>query len=175
MEEFKDIPWYEGKYQASNLGFIKSLLNKKILSAYQHSNKYLTVQLCYDWQIKRHLVHRLVALTFLINTEERKTVNHKNWIRDDNRLENLEWNTYSENLKHKYQSLWYKGAFNWKFWKDNPSSKRFAQYTLEWVLIKEWHWVYNIWKELWITPSWITAVCRWVRKTAWGFIWKYLD
>jgi len=176
-EIWKDIPGYEGKYMANKIGDIKSLpkytqKSWRILSSYKHKNWYLTVQLCFDGDIKRHLVHRLVLSTFI--WESKLDCNHKNWIRDDNRLENLEWCTRSDNLKHKYRELWYKWAFKWKFWKDHHSSKKLGQYDLDWILVKEWYWAYYAWRELWITPSWITAVCRWNRKTAWGFIWKYI-
>ena len=129
MEIWRDIIWYEWLYQASTFGRIKSLdygrwkkWKPKIMKL--QKSKYLMVKLCKDWLQKRFSVHRLVWLTFL--KHEKETINHKDWNKFNNNIENLEWATLSENLKHKYRVLWYKNHFHynhpykWKFWKDHP-------------------------------------------------------
>lgn len=105
-EIWKDIPNYEGLYQASNLGRIKSLKRKgakeKILKGFYDEFGYLRVALCKNNEIKKYKVHRLIAITFISNPNNYKQVNHDNGIKDDNRVENLEWCTPSYNTKHSY-------------------------------------------------------------------------
>lgn len=97
-EIWKDIPGYEGKYQASTLGRIKSLLRgTRILRLFDKGNGYLKVSLGYANQ---YLVHRLIARTFLSNTAKRPDVNHINSNRSDNRVANLEWITRKGNQRH---------------------------------------------------------------------------
>lgn len=120
MEEiWKDIPNYEGIYQASNLGRIKSLKfgKERVLRHGLHKVGY-----CYIYLYKRgkgitNLVHRLVAIAFL--GESDLQVNHKNGIKSDNRLENLEYCTGSENNKHAYDI----GLKAGRKGENNPSSK----------------------------------------------------
>lgn len=100
IEIFKDIPWYEWIYQVSNLWNIISLWNEfsrkeKRLKFDYTKHWYCKVQLNQYWIRKKFLVHRLVMLTFVWpSTLE---VNHINHITDDNRLDNLEYVTSSEN------------------------------------------------------------------------------
>lgn len=122
MEEvWKDIPGYEGLYQVSNLGRVKSLeryVFDRVAKHYQPeqikkpSNKkskdgsakgYLILQLYRDNKAKNCYIHRLVAEAFIPNPENKKTVNHKNGDKHDNRAENLEWTTYKENNNHAYK------------------------------------------------------------------------
>ncbi len=106
-EVWKDIIGYEGLYQVSDLGRVKSLsrtsgvrtLKEKILSTKKNANGYCHVELK-KGITKTFKVHRLVALMFLENKEGKLCVNHKNSIRDDNIVENLEWCTYKENAQH---------------------------------------------------------------------------
>ena len=118
MEEiFKDIPNYEGYYQVSNLGNVKSLtkvvngksgglrkLNELILKPRIDTNGYLIVSLCKDSVSKTKKIHKLVAICFLnhIPNGFNLVVNHKNFIRTDNRLENLEIVTMRENSNQKH-------------------------------------------------------------------------
>ena len=107
MEEvWKDIEGYEGLYQVSNLGNVKSLVDsngvarEKILKPIIASNWYLKVDLCKNKTKKRFLVHRLVAKAFIENTNNYPCVNHKDESRINNVVENLEWCTYKYNSNY---------------------------------------------------------------------------
>jgi hypothetical protein len=100
-EKWKDIEGYEGLYQISNLGRVKSFKkNNKSYIMKQSNGKYPSVSFYKNGKEKRFLVHRLVAKSFLTNTENKGTVNHINGIKTDNRVENLEWCTQKENIHH---------------------------------------------------------------------------
>ena len=108
-EIFKDIKNYEGLYQVSNLGNIKSLnyRNKNIehfLSQGVNQFGYKFVVLCKDNKQKNFRVHRLVASAFIPNPNNYKIVNHKDGDKQNNSYDNLEWCTYSENLTHAYET-----------------------------------------------------------------------
>ena len=115
-ELWKDIPNYEGLYMASNLGRIKSLdrkrKNKKkgyttitlygrLLKSAIDRDGYLNVVLCNDNGHKTYKVHQLIAITFIDNINRYPEVHHKNNIRNDNRLNNLEWTTNKINQFYK--------------------------------------------------------------------------
>ena len=106
MEIWKDIKGYEGMYQASNLGQIKSLKLKKekILKQCKNEHGYLVVNLCKNGKWKTCRVHRLIADTFIPNPENKPCVNHINGQKDDNNIKNLEFCTYSENMFHAYKN-----------------------------------------------------------------------
>jgi len=114
MEIWKDIKGYEGKYQVSNLGRVKSLERKtkylKSLKSVKETflkeriNRYGYVQaILYNDKPKTVYTHRLVAIAFIPNTENKSDVNHKNGIKIDNREENLEWATRKENINHSFE------------------------------------------------------------------------
>src|SRR5690606_26581156 len=102
-EIWKDIKGFEGIYQASPNGYVKSLgvrynNGEVILKGGLTRSGYLTIVLCKNKKRYNKLIHRIIAETFLGLSE--KQVNHKNGIKTDNRLENLEWVTRSQNSRH---------------------------------------------------------------------------
>lgn len=113
-ENWKDVIGYENLYQVSNLGRIKSLPKKvsngngtfitqeKILKPYLDKSGYHTVNLYLNKKKKLHKIHRLVGIAFIDNPDNKPAINHKNSIRTDNRVENLEWVTFSENNQHAF-------------------------------------------------------------------------
>ena len=105
----------EGDYQVSNSGRMKSLKHGKerFLKPVQTPGGYQQVCL-YNGKAKRDLVHRLVARAFIPNPENKRTVNHKNGIKTDNRVDNLEWATYSENCLHASRVLEVRGPSRYK-------------------------------------------------------------
>lgn len=113
LTEWRDIPGYPG-YKASDDGQIMSFkLNPegKLMRQHYSNNGYRKLALT-NANGKSHCegVHRFIALAFIPNPDNLPQVNHKNGVRDDNRAENLEWVTSSENHKHAYREL---GKVSW--------------------------------------------------------------
>ena len=103
-EVWKDIPGYEGLYQSSNLGRIKSLRRngtpERIMKARSDKDGYQILDLRRKYKRKTCRVHRLIALTFLDNPKDKSEVNHINFNKRDNSVSNLEWMTPDENKQH---------------------------------------------------------------------------
>ena len=110
VEIWKDYKNYEGLYQASNLGRVRSLdrwvsskngsmqfIKGRILKLGNHNQGYLSVNLCKNNKVKTYLVHRIIAETFLPNPDNLPCVNHKDEDKTNNSVVNLEWCTYEYN------------------------------------------------------------------------------
>ena len=93
------------RYMVSNLGRVKNAHTGLILKPYVFRNAYLGVMLSYKGEKQFKLIHRLVATAFVPGWRKGLQVNHKNGIKSDNRAENLEWVTQSENMRHRSNEL----------------------------------------------------------------------
>lgn len=107
MEIWKSIKGFEN-YEVSNLGNIKNTNFKRtgkeqLIKPTKNSSGYLLLSLFKDSKRNRFTVHRLVIDAFVLNIDNKKCVNHINGIKTDNRLENLEWNTHSENTLNAFK------------------------------------------------------------------------
>ena len=96
MEEWRDIEGYEGLYQVSNLGRVRSLRSNKIMKL-MIWHGYAYVNFTINNVVNHKSVHRLVAETFIPNPQNKPCVDHINTIKNDNRVENLRWVTQGEN------------------------------------------------------------------------------
>lgn len=117
LEVWRPVVGYEGIYEVSNLGSVKSLarklitkngtvkfLREKLLATSVHlGTGYVMVNLHNGHGVKFTKVHRMVAMAFLPNPENKKEVNHINGVRHDNRLENLRWCTRKESAIHCFR------------------------------------------------------------------------
>ena len=169
IEIWRDIPNYEGIYQASNMGRIKSLkrpygLKEKILKP-QISRGYYRVELCKNSKVKKYYVHRLVYEAFNGSIPEGLQVNHLDERPVNNRLENLNLMTCKENVNY--------GTGNERSAKKR--SKVVLQFTLEDILIKEYPSINQVERETGFDNSSIVKCCNGKQKTAYNFKWKYKE
>ena len=101
MEEWRDISDYEGHYQVSSLGRVRSIKGTPIvLKEYDQANGYKQVCLWINGQKKNHLVHRLVAQAFLPNPLGLTDVNHLDEDKGNNNVYNLVWCSHRDNLNY---------------------------------------------------------------------------
>lgn len=183
MEQWKPVVGYDGIYEVSNIWNIKSSYRtKKILKNQKNKYWYMSIQLSLEWIQEQFTIHRIVAMAFIPNPENKRTINHINGIKTDNRVENLEWATDSENIQHAFKS-WLMSNSNfkinnpkpqlWKFWKDHFNSREINQYEKDWKFIKKWYSIMDIQRELWIWNQSVWKCCQWKIKQSGWFIWKY--
>jgi len=167
MEIWKDIKGYELVYQVSNLWRIKSLRfwKEKILSL-SNSNWYRQVCL-FLIDRKTFYVHILVAEHFLVKTDNECEVNHKNWVRNDNILDNLEWCTHKQNIIHSYKL--------WRIWVWNSRNgwkkKILIKYSCNLDILEEYIWVSEYCKLNWYDQWFISRCCKTWAKWYWFYWW----
>lgn len=166
MEIWRDIVGYEGLYQVSNLGRVKSLnyrgsKKEKILSLNRERTGYERVQLYKEGQHKVERIHRLVATAFIPNPENKPCIDHINTDRSDNRVENLRWVTHKENCNNQTTR---------KNGKRDGISKK--------IICVETGVIYNsimeVERQLGILHSDICKCCKGTRITAGKMHWKYV-
>lgn len=97
IEKWKPINGYEGLYEVSNEGRVRSVKTNKLRKLILNDKGYYDICLSKEGKTKHKPVHRLVAESFLDNTDNKPCVEHCNTIKTDNRVENLRWTTYHEN------------------------------------------------------------------------------
>jgi hypothetical protein len=174
MAVWKDIPWYEWLYQVSDIWEVKSLYNWRLMRQCTNSDWYMHLNLSKGWKFITHKVHRIVASAFIWIPNEKLIVNHKNGIKTDNNLQNLEVTTSQYNTLHYFHILWNNWSWKWKYWKDSYSKKVIAQYTKTGEFIRKYFWWLEAMRITWISNVAISNCCRWKSKSAWWFSWKYL-
>lgn len=183
-EAWKTIPGYE-EYMVSNLGRVKRLAYYKrikdngkqfqperILKPYHIKNGYLSVSLSKRAIVKRYLVHRLVAMTFIPNPNNYPFINHKDENTSNNRVENLEWCTAKYNLNYGTRmERWREKVVNGK------RSKIVCQYDKYGNFIREFPSIHEVCRVLKLTYSGISACCNGNKKhkKCGGYLWKFKD
>jgi hypothetical protein len=153
----------------NNKGRIKKLVASLSKSGYLH------LSLCKNNKSYNARVNRVIAETFIPNPENKPQVNHKNGIKTDNRVENLEWVTQSENMIHAHRVIktarspcFWKGKFN----EQHPNSKPVVQ-KKDGIFINRFYSAADASRKTGILRTKITQCCRHQRKTAGNYTWEY--
>lgn len=190
-EEWRDIAGYEGLYQVSNMGRVKSLNYKRtceerVLKPAKKKCGYLEVLLYKDGKTKHWKVHRLVAVAFIPNPDSLPQVNHKDECKTNNNVWNLEWCTHEYNqnygtrneragskisskLKGKPKSEETKKKIS-----ENIPKKAVQQFTLEGELIATYQSISEAQRVTGTCKVWDCCNHKPHHKTAGGFKWSYL-
>ena len=169
MEIWKDIKGYEGLYLISNLGRIKSLKynEEKLLQPYMTSTGYYKIDLRKNNVRKIKPIHRLVAETFIPKSNGYSEVNHKDGNKKNNNINNLEWVTRAENIKHSYATGLHIHS---------PECKPVSQIDIDTgQIINEYKSINEAAKQLGIRHESISACVNGVTNSYGGYKWKKID
>lgn len=181
-EHWKDIKDFEGLYQISSFGRVRSLtrkvahkrnkfitLNGQIILPGKQGAGYHQAKLNKNGKETARYVHRLIAIAFIPNPYSKPCINHKNGIKTDNYIENLEWCTYKENNHHAVEI----GLLNFNNVSHESKCKKINQYSLDGKLIKKWSSITEASKKLNISQCNISRVVAGHKNKAGGYMWRY--
>lgn len=173
---WKSIKGFDNKYFVNESGEIMSSFpgkKSRILKPISKSYGYQKVNLQKGSCISQVSIHRVVAEAFLPNPEGKKQVNHKNGNKHDNRVENLEWVTPSENTRHSFAVLGKKSPNLGKRGKKNPLSRAVCQYDLQGYYVGAWNSISDAARFYACNPCQIINNIKGRTKTCHGFMWRY--
>lgn len=154
----------ETKYSVSDTGQVRNDERNKILAQYQQ-NGYLNCALHFNNKVKKFRVHRLVAEMFIPNEFNKPFVNHKDGIRTNNNVSNLEWVTPSENSKHAVET----GLTSYR------RMKPVVQYSMDGDKMMEFLSIKDAAEQTGTCQAKITECCRRTRRSAGDYQWRYGD
>lgn len=184
-EIWKDIVGFEGLYQVSREGKIRSLDRRvqcvdsvrcykgRLMKQHKKKNGYLQVCLRRQKIGKQYLVHRLVATAFLPNPDGLPVVNHKDENKENNSVENLEWCTQSYN--NAYGDGHKMRCTNARDGAIAKTAKPVLQYSLDGVFIAEYFSAMEAGRKTGFRQGGISSCCNGSQKTAYGFKWRYKE
>lgn len=183
MINWKEIEGYNGLYEVSDVGDIRSLdriiirenhlltlkgVNK---SAKVNNRGYLSTTLCKNSKYQHFAIHCLVARAFIPNPENKGYVNHKDGNKLNNSVSNLEWVTMSENNKHAYKIGLKVGSAKGLFGKDNKTSKPVYMMNKQGEILKEFPAIHDASRITGLSASGICAVINGRVSTCGGYKW----
>lgn len=165
MEEeiWKDVVGYEGTYMVSSLGRVKSLertipinghyqfVRERFLAINMNTGKYSCTNLSLEGKHRTVLVHRIVAKAFIPNPNNFATINHIDGDKQNNRVDNLEWMTQLDNVRHAILTGLKTHGRTGRINEKNPSSKIVYQYDLDGKFIKQFPSLSEVGRELSVT------------------------
>lgn len=186
MEEvWKDIEGYEGKYQVSNFGRVKHLpymlknisgnhfIKEKICKQHLMNQGYYIVDLYSNNTRKTVLVHRLVAKAFISNPYNYRCVNHLDNNKLNNRVDNLEWCTYSHNIKWSYDTNDRRSKMNWKKGGEHHLAKPIIMIDRNNNIVQKFKSIMDAERQIGIRNNCIVMCLKGKYKTAGGYVWIY--
>lgn len=184
-EIWKDVVGYEGLYQVSNYGRLKSLTKRcripnntyisvpcERILVFDIINGYCKITLCKNGKTQKTSVHRIESLAFTPNPENKPCIDHIDGNRMNNCLYNLRWCTVKENMNN---DITIQRISKSKMGVMNPFSKRVVQYNLDGSIVKVWDSIRIAEKEGGFDSSAISKCCKGKYKNHKGFLWKYCE
>ena len=190
-EIWKDINGFEGYYQVSNLGRVKSIervieylsygkkktkkICEKIFKPQFNKSGYYMVNLSVNNMHYPKQIHRLVAEAFIPNPDNKPQVDHINTIRTDNRVENLRWCTQQENTDNPLSKAKHKEYYSEHIGSNHHCARKIIQFTADNELLDVYDCIKDASEKLNVDRAHISSCCSGKRKTAGGSRWKYYD
>lgn len=174
MQYWKRVSGCSEKYEVSTDGEIRNIVTNKVLHPSVAKTGYLFVKLDRPNKPRKNMfVHRLVAETFVPNPEKKTQVNHKDGNKQNNCVDNLEWVTPSENIRHSFQFLGKQSSLKGVTGEQNKNSIPVCQYSLNGDFICQWPAVSEAARGIGCNPCQIINVISGRTATCHGYFWAY--